>query len=325
MPGEPRRRRGCLFKGLVAAGVLVGLIVIVVGVLVWYTRSHQEVELPADGTPLQTAPPMTLLDQPAAFTSAFVQQGLNRREIAYVMPPDLAPGEQLPVVLFLHGVSTSPGLMQQTIGLGDAVVARRFIAVVPHGIAESWNAGKCCRPSMTLGIDDVAFLDAVITDAIRRPEIDAERVFMVGESNGGIMTYRYLCEHADRLAGAASVIGTNQTGCLPSEPLPLLHIAASADEVIPYDGGTSSAARLFSAAPFPPVMDTLRAIAESESCTPDPATVPEGPVEVTEWQGCRDEVPLRLVTVIGATHLWPRGDQFKATDAVLDFFGLAPS
>jgi polyhydroxybutyrate depolymerase len=241
--------------------------------------------------------------------------------VEYVLPPELGATERLPVVVVLHGVSTNPWMMQNDIGLGQEVVDRRFIAVFPHGIAESWNAGDCCRPAMTLGIDDVAFLDAVVTDASRRPEVDPSRIFMVGESNGGIMTYRYLCDHADRLAGAASVVGTNLAGCPPNEPIPLLHVAASADEVIRYSGGHSTTSRLLASADFPPVVSSIERIATAESCG-RPTTSTQGAVEVMEWPGCDQDVPLRLVTVIGAKHKWPRGDTFDATTAILDFFGL---
>jgi polyhydroxybutyrate depolymerase len=178
---------------------------------------------------------------------------------------------------------------------------------------------------MTLGIDDVAFLDAVVRDAKLRPEVDPDRVYMVGESNGGIMTYRYLCDHADRLAGAASVLGTNQAGCVPNSPLPLLHIAGTADEVIPYDGGLPLGSRIASGGDFPPLRDTLDTIAASFGCDPRPVTEPRGPVERTEWERCDGDVPLRLDSVLGGTHLWPKGDDYRATDVVLDFFGITPA
>ena len=67
------------------------------------------------------------------------------RRAAIVSPPDAQEGEQFPVVFVLHGHSTSPGQAMQWGGWGQAVVERRFIAVIPEGVGQSWNAGGCCR------------------------------------------------------------------------------------------------------------------------------------------------------------------------------------
>ena len=317
-----RRVRGCLGRVLMAIGIVVAVAFAALGGVLWYTHTHQDLELPPAGQTLPTSPPVTSPLGPARYTKTFVQQGLNRREIEYVLPRDVRPGERLPVVVVLHGASNSPWLMQSRTGLGQAVVDRRFIGIFPHGVAESWNAGRCCRPAMTLGIDDESFLDAVVADAARRPEVDPQRIYMVGESNGGIMTYRYLCDHADRLAGAASVVGTSLAGCPPNRPVPIIHVAASADEVVPYSGGFTATARVLSASGFPPVVESMKRLAAAEHCAPAPRTDTAGPAETMEWTGCRDGSRVELVTVIGAKHGWPRGEGFDATEAVLDFFGL---
>ncbi len=320
--GEPRGRLGCVGRVLVGVGVLLALAFAAAGIALLWSRSNQDIDLPADGEPLPTNPTVTSPLGPARYTKAFIQQGINRREIEYVLPPDVVSGERLPAVIVLHGASNSPWLMQSRTGIGQAVVDRRFIAVFPHGVAESWNAGRCCRPAMTLGIDDLAFVDAVVDDVSRRPEVDPDRIHMVGESNGGIMTYRYLCDHAGRLAGAASVVGTNLSDCVPDEPTPVVHVAASSDEVVPWSGGSTASSRVLARSAFPPVVETMKAVAAAAGCTPEPATEVGGPTETIEWTGCDDDVTVRLVTVVGARHGWPRGDQFDATTEILDFFEL---
>lgn len=321
-PAAPPGRLGCLGRILVVLGVLVALVFAAAGVGLLWSRSNQDLELPADDEPLPTNPTVTSPLGPARYTKAFIQQGINRREIEYVLPPDVTPGERLPAVVVLHGASNSPWLMQSRTGLGQAVVDRRFVAVFPHGVASSWNAGRCCRPAMTLGIDDLAFIDAVVDDVARRPEVDPDRIHMVGESNGGIMTYRYLCDHAGRLAGAASVVGTNLSDCVPNEPVPVVHVAASSDEVVPYSGGSTASSRVLARSAFPPVAESMKAIAAAARCSPTPETDVDGPAEVVEWTDCGGGATVRLVTVVGAKHGWPRGEQFDATDEILDFFGL---
>ena len=89
----------------------------------------------------------------------------------------------------------------------DTVVRRRFMLVTPSGILGSWNAGSCCGFAAN-NHDDVGYLDALVDDISQRPDVDPERIYMAGFSNGGMMTYRYACAD-DRIRGIASIAGTN--------------------------------------------------------------------------------------------------------------------
>ena len=60
-------------------------------------------------------------------------------------------------------------------------------------------------------IDDVGYLESVIDAVGNLYPVDRSRVFLTGHSNGGMMTYRFACEHPELIAGAASVAGTMLT------------------------------------------------------------------------------------------------------------------
>lgn len=327
VPGAASGRPGRWLRRLLIAAALVVLVVVVVAVAtVVRLRADQSVELPADGSPVVTSPlrPDDSAGAPVMVTEYWLRQGSYQRKVAVVLPSDRAPEERLPAVILLHGRAQSPWSLVQRGSWGAAVAARRLMVLVPSGVSESWNAGPCCRLASTLGIDDVAFLDAVVTDATRRPEVDPERIYLVGESNGGIMAYRYACAHADRLAGVASVVGTNLAGCAPSASLDVIHVAATADQIVPYDGGWSATSRLFASAPFPPVPASLAAIASAEGCGTPPRDIPGPTSSITfrDWPDCSDGRRVRLVTITGGAHDWPRGSPFDATTGILDFFGL---
>ena len=54
------------------------------------------------------------------------------------------------------------------------------------------------------------------------------------------MAYRMACEFSDVIAGIASRAGTTtlgETNCRPSQPVNVLHIHGTADDVVPYAGG----------------------------------------------------------------------------------------
>ena len=198
---------------------------------------------------------------------------------------------------------------------------RRFIVVAPAGVSQSWNAGDCCRPATTLGIDDVGLLGALLDDIALRPEVDSSRVFVVGNSNGGMMAYRFACEEAGRLAGLASVQGPNVAGCEPSSALSVMHIAGTGDEVVPYDGGRSLSGVAFASGAFPSTPDTVEATAASMGCS-EAVESSEAAINSLTWRGCDDGATVELVTIVGAPHQWPRPPAYDATTQVLDFFGI---
>ncbi len=316
----PRRR--WLRRLVVGIGALVVISVAAGIVAVTYVSGHQHLE-PASSSPQPTVAG-TVFDGVRS-ADWYVQQGVNLRRVSLAFPAEQRPGERLPAVVVLHGLRGNPGEIGINAGWFAAVAARRFIAVLPYGVAQSWNARGCCRPAQLLGIDDVAFLDLVVRDTSARPEVDSARVFMVGQSNGGMMTTRYLCDHAARLAGAASVTGINMAGCQPSDPIPLLQVSAEADEVLPYAGGRTTTSFLFSSVDPPPVPQTVAATAEAMGCDPPVPDLVDGAVTTRRWIGCRVPGQVRLDSIAGARHLWPRGDPYDATSEVLDFFAITRS
>ena len=312
----PRRRR--LRRLLLGVVVFTGVLVVGVIVVVVRERLDQAIA-PLDG-PLPTTPPQPVGS--VTYRETAIVQGGNSRQVGILVPADLAAGERLPVVVILHGRGSSP---QEVTELGDwrtAVASRRFMAVLPRGQHESWNAGGCCRLATTFGVDDVRFLDVLIADMAARPEADPARVFLVGDSNGGMMAYRYACDHAERLAGLASVMGTDVSGCEPSAPLALMHVAATGDEVVPYEGGRSAASFAAASTSFPPVRETVADAALALGCTGDPTSTDDGLVVIDDYTGCPSPTRVQLVTIDGGTHLWPLGAPYDATTGMLDFFGI---
>ena len=237
-----------------------------------------------------------------------------------VSPPNVRPGEKLPVVFVLHGFNTT-ALQERSIGQWDAAVVRdRFMAAFPQGDFNSWNAGGCCGLAKSGSIDDVGYLQTLVTGLRQRSDVDPARVFMVGESNGGMMTYKFLCQHADELAGAASSEGTSVAGCEPNAPIRFLHVHGLADDTVPYNGGQSLIAWVLGVT-FTTVPYSVQQLATSEGCQA-PTTHTQGSVTTESWAGCGSGGPVQLVSLAGWGHSWPTG-AYDATSQMLEFFGLA--
>jgi poly(3-hydroxybutyrate) depolymerase len=327
-------------------GALIALAVLVLAaLLVWTIQAirRQEEVTPPTSAPTTSRPGVPGTTQPTGPTQSTSRPSSGRRTddgalvsschpypqpfplsplgCTVLSPPNIKVGEKLPFVVMLHGFNTSPN-QEMTAGDWDAAVVRdRVIVAFPESNAASWNAGACCGLSQGAGANDVAYLQKLVTDAKARPEIDPSRVFMVGNSNGGMMTYRYICDHADELAGAASVEGTRVVGCTPTTPIPFLHVAGRADEVVPYLGGQSLVSWVLGVT-FQGVESSVREFAAASGCSGEPSTRTTGAVTRAMWRGCAGGSRVELDSIAGWPHRWPNGRAYDATTEVMSFFGL---
>lgn len=174
--------------------------------------------------------------------------GITRSFLVYV-PERLA--DPVPVLLVLHGSSSSSARMRSDTAWAFEQLADREgnLVVYPEGFDGQWND---CRAegdfaARRLGVDDVAFLRAVVVrlrgdPALRARQIAADEVFAAGLSNGGHMALRLALEAPDLVTGvaaiAASLPAASNSVCTTSgTPVPVLLLNGDEDPVSPYEGG----------------------------------------------------------------------------------------
>jgi polyhydroxybutyrate depolymerase len=242
--------------------------------------------------------------------------------------PDGATG-RLPVVLVLHGGGGNGRQVERQTGMSSSA---RFITVYPDGTGRtsllSWNAGNCCAYAHREGVDDVAFVSALLDEVLAEYPADPARVYATGMSNGAMMSYRLACELSDRIAGIAPVAGAlNVTPCRPERPVAVLAVHGTADQAVPYEGGPPTRAMPGNESWVnTSVADSVGFWARHNECT-EPAESQDGLVTVTRHADCE----VVLYTIEGGGHAWPGGEQPRAaadevppspdaTEVILDFF-----
>lgn len=169
-----------------------------------------------------------------------------------------------PLVIVLHGGMGSGDLMQRTTGFGAVARREGFTVAYPDGTEytegqRAWNTGYLLRRQVREA-DDVVFLDALMDRLVAEGAVDPKRVYLVGGSNGAMMTLVYATQRAERLAGAASVVGAMFAfGTAPARPVPMLFIQGGRDEEVPIEGGWSRnpLVRRAQAEPFQPFEATV--------------------------------------------------------------------
>ncbi|AKK27568.1 PHB depolymerase family esterase [Mycobacterium sp. EPa45] len=223
----------------------------------------------------------------------------------HIYRPDGLSGAA-PLVVMLHG------------GYGDGAQAERayhwdaqadsghFVVAYPDGLDRAWNAGSCCGRPARSGVDDVAFLTAMVGAIEQQIPIDTTRVFVTGMSNGAMMALRLACQ-STLFAAVASVAGTLLAGCSNPSPTSLMQIHGTADDRVPYDGGPGKA---LTAAGSPrvdgPSVESVNAQWRTiNGCAP-PVSSSSGDVRTTRAD-CPDGRSVELIAVAGAGHQWPGG------------------
>ena len=246
------------------------------------------------------------------------------RRALLVTDADRSPSDSdgLPLVLVLHGLGQNAEIMAPLGAFSSLARDGRAVVVVPDGWHRSWNAGRCCGDAAAEGVDDVAYLDALIDEVVDQTGADPRQVHMVGFSNGGMMVYRYLCEGATRLRGAASIAGTNVDGCTPTRPTDFIQISGTDDDVVPL-GPTQSPASVAALGQVPPVRTSVERLAEAFSCPP-PETTQVAPLTSTRWAPCAGGTTVRLDEVTGLVHIYPSGPGYQGTDQIMAVWGWPP-
>lgn len=264
-----------------------------------------------------------LLTLSAARAETLLVEG---RERSYLLRQPAAAGPA-PLVLVLHGGGGRGRQVERHSELTEPALAAGFAVAYPDGVGRQWNDGRADLQAQTVreGVDDVAFLLALIEHLAAEGVVDPARVFVVGISNGGIMSLRLFCQAADRLAGVVTIVASLGVevaeGCQPARPVPLLMLNGTADPLVRYEGGPIEILGRARGSVIA-VEATLALAAAANGCAglapvaiEDPADDGVG-VEALEGQGC--QAPVRLVRYLGGGHGWPGQGQ------ALGFFSDAP-
>lgn len=148
-----------------------------------------------------------------------------------------------PLVIALHGYrSDRSKSIEFYTGLSNLATEQQFIAVYPYGIENSWNGGFCCGTAVETDIDDVAFIRALVVALRESYNIDPNKIYVVGMSNGGIMAQRLLAEMPDVFAAGVAVmsgVGDRESALdISSARAPLMLVNGTQDQYVPLAPGT---------------------------------------------------------------------------------------
>lgn len=171
--------------------------------------------------------------------SGTISHSTGTRSYQLYIPASYDGSAPVPLVLNLHGYGSSN---TQQMFYGDfkpIADTANFLILAPQGLNDvnstsHWNA------EWGTGIDDVAFLSDLIDSISNNYNINTNRVYSTGMSNGGFMSFTLAGELSSKIAAVASVTGTMSVIQIPantvSHPMPIMQIHGTADPTVNYNG-----------------------------------------------------------------------------------------
>ena len=170
--------------------------------------------------------------------------GLDAERPAEVRGPEGWDGAQaLPVVFVLHGFGADAELQETFVfRFTRQIESQQFLLVLPNGTTNSngqrfWNATDACCDGFGSGVDDVGYLMGLLDELEAGYNIDSERVYFTGHSNGGFMSFRMACERPERIAAIMPLAGStwlDPADCTSGAPVSVLDIHGTEDDSVPY-------------------------------------------------------------------------------------------
>ncbi|WP_291865151.1 PHB depolymerase family esterase [Maribacter sp.] len=183
------------------------------------------------------------------FTKNIVVDGVARRYAIYI--PKNIGTSPVPLIFELHGGGVYIEDMTGESGHKtpyklwmDLAETKKFIIVYPEGRNGTYNkpAWNDCRGDciVSSNADDVHFIDSLISVISTNHNIDQDRVYASGTSNGGFLALRLASELSNKIAAVASTVAAMPavSDCnQPSNPISILFMNGTNDNYMPYDGG----------------------------------------------------------------------------------------
>jgi polyhydroxybutyrate depolymerase len=301
----PTRRR--------RAGLIVISVVTVLGVLAFATacggRFRNRGSDNNDGGNTASAGPSTSVPVGSSSYSMTVG-GLDRTYHLY-RPASASLSSPLPLVIMLHGALGTGSQAEKAYGWDSKADSGHFIVAYPDGYHRTWNAGGCCGPAQSDHVDDVAFIQKMVSTISADLPINQKRIYATGISNGGLMAYRLACD-TDMLAAIGPDSATMISSCSSPSKTSVIHIHGTADQTIPFHGGYSQSPQKVDWPSVPSTISKWRKIDDCQSPTSSTA----GKVTTSVSQ-CADGRTVELITISGAGHQWPGGESDTAGERLL--------
>lgn len=267
------------------------------------------------------------------------------RELIVSVPSTPPPAAGYPIVVMLHGTSGDKNVFYNVHGWKELGEQENFVTVFPsalswcffdEGIQKQNTKFVCgelveiiCPSDSADLISDVAFMKEIINRLSDTLQVDPERIFVSGFSNGACMTHKLAMDAGDIFRAAGGTGGTyhENDSVTPVVRVPVWFMVGTLDDrflVPPYTeipfGGDSSLYYLNKT-----VARTLASLGLTTTFTTFETALTKT-YQFVECQPGIDCVPYRMTVIKELDHRYPNGinNNVDAPALFWDFFNNPP-
>ena len=157
----------------------------------------------------------------------------KKREYYVSLPENTS--KPIPLIINFHGF-LDRAINQKEFSQMDNYAHQNGVGVVyPEGVKRSWNVGKAILSNE----NDIGFVNALIDSVSSKYNIDSDRIYACGFSNGGTFSYELICSLSNKIAAFGSVGGNfsinKKRVCNIDREIPLIHIHGTKDRLQEYN------------------------------------------------------------------------------------------
>ena len=196
-----------------------------------------------------------------------------------------------PVVFALHGKGgKNTSWVNQLKSFTDS---GEFVGIYPQGHLDSWNLGT--EPSKA---DDVAFINSIIKELENYNNLNMNKIYAIGTSNGSGMVNK-LGIHTSHFKAIAPVVSQLMES-MPikdnTKPLSIFQINGAKDSTIPINGGTAFGHNFLDA------LKSAELWAINFQCTLPPQKKIMNDKTIYTYSGCNDDKEIKYIRVENGGH-----------------------
>ncbi len=167
------------------------------------------------------------------------------REYILRIPQSYDENIASPLLINLHGFGDCASDYSETIGdfynFHELADQENFIVAYPQGAYRPEKEDTYWEPGDT-GIDniyenDVYFIEELISNIASEFNLNLDKIYACGYSNGGMMAYSLACNRSHLFAAIGIMSGTMLSeDCTLTQAVPIIKFHGIGDDVLPYGG-----------------------------------------------------------------------------------------
>ena len=213
------------------------------------------------------------------------------RPIIIQTPSEVDTSIDYPIVFAFHGRGGNNNSWVNQ--LKDFTNNGDFIGIYPQGFLKSWNLGTEDSKA-----DDVAFVDLIVSELKKYRNLNFDKMYAIGTSNGSGMVNKLAIQtnHFQAIAPIVSQLMESTPLLETTQPISVFQINGAADSTIPIDGGAKLGHVFLDA------IESAKTWASHFNCDSEPLTENIGEDTQYIFSNCNGEKEVRYLRIENGEH-----------------------